>query len=84
MYSGVIADFVDWCGMNHLHINASKTKELVIDFHRKASHVYPENDAGQSISEAAYLLGFSRTVTSGINREWSKSDIRLSEQQFTL
>ncbi|KAF7644467.1 hypothetical protein LDENG_00221510 [Lucifuga dentata] len=35
-YRGVIKDFVDWCGMNHLHINASKTKEMVIDFRRKS------------------------------------------------
>ncbi|KAI3363481.1 hypothetical protein L3Q82_012090 [Scortum barcoo] len=30
-------DFVDWCELNHLQINASKTKEMVVDFSRKPS-----------------------------------------------
>ncbi|XP_048121152.1 forkhead box protein N1 [Alosa alosa] len=31
-YKGVITSFVEWCGKNHLQINTSKTKEMVIDF----------------------------------------------------
>lgn len=31
-WSTGVADFVNWCGVNHLHINASKTKELMTDF----------------------------------------------------
>ena len=27
---GVMKDLVNWCGLNHLHINTSKTKEMVI------------------------------------------------------
>lgn len=34
-YREVIKNFDNWCELNHLHINASKTKEMVIDFHRK-------------------------------------------------
>ncbi|KAI3356781.1 hypothetical protein L3Q82_003322 [Scortum barcoo] len=34
-YRKVIMDFVDWCELNHLQVNASKTKEMVIDFSRK-------------------------------------------------
>ncbi|KAI3364557.1 hypothetical protein L3Q82_011339 [Scortum barcoo] len=33
-YRKVIMDFVDWCELNHLQVNASKTKEMVIDFSR--------------------------------------------------
>ncbi|KAI3367289.1 hypothetical protein L3Q82_008332 [Scortum barcoo] len=36
-YRKVIMDFVDWCELNHLQVNASKTKEMVIDFSRKPS-----------------------------------------------
>ena len=35
-YTEVMAHFVDWCGRNHLLINASKTKEMVVDFRSKA------------------------------------------------
>ncbi|KAI3375636.1 hypothetical protein L3Q82_003949 [Scortum barcoo] len=31
-YRKVIVDFVDWCELSHLQVNASKTKEMVIDF----------------------------------------------------
>lgn len=36
-------DFVDGCERNHLHLNASKTKEMITDFHKKASHTAPVN-----------------------------------------
>lgn len=32
-----IRDFVDWCQWNHLLINNEKTKEPVMDFHRRRS-----------------------------------------------
>uniref|UniRef100_A0AAV2LJ86 ribonuclease H n=1 Tax=Knipowitschia caucasica TaxID=637954 RepID=A0AAV2LJ86_KNICA len=34
-YRSVITDFVDWCERNHLCLNTSKTKEMIIDFRRK-------------------------------------------------
>lgn len=42
-YRKVITDFVDGCERNHLHLNASKTKEMITDFHKKASHTTPVN-----------------------------------------
>ncbi|KAI3372222.1 hypothetical protein L3Q82_022660 [Scortum barcoo] len=36
-YRKLIMDFVNWCELNHLQVNASKTKEMVIDFSRKPS-----------------------------------------------
>ena len=48
-YRGVITDFVDWCGRNHLHINTSKTKEMVVDFRRKVSRAAPVNIQGLDI-----------------------------------
>lgn len=40
-YKGVIADFVNWRRVSHLHIDASKTKELVIDFNRSVPQTTP-------------------------------------------
>lgn len=31
-YRGVVLEFMDWCGQNHLLLNMNKTKELVVDF----------------------------------------------------
>ena len=35
-YRKVITNFVAWCELNHLCINSSKAKEVMIDFRRKA------------------------------------------------
>ncbi|KAI3371949.1 hypothetical protein L3Q82_006822 [Scortum barcoo] len=49
-YRKVIMDFVDWCELNHLQVNASKTKEMVIDFSRKPSaDIAPLNIQGLDI-----------------------------------
>ena len=48
-YRGVITDFVDWCQQNHLILNTSKTKEIVIDFRRKPSPHTPVNIQGSDI-----------------------------------
>ncbi|KAI3374835.1 hypothetical protein L3Q82_021373 [Scortum barcoo] len=40
----------DWCELNHLQVNASKTKEMVIDFSRKpSSDIAPVNIQGLDI-----------------------------------
>ncbi|KAI3352135.1 hypothetical protein L3Q82_020942, partial [Scortum barcoo] len=51
-YRKVIMDFVNWCELNHLQVNASKTKEMVIDFSRKpSSNIAPVNIQGLDIRE---------------------------------
>ncbi|TWW77552.1 hypothetical protein D4764_12G0009420 [Takifugu flavidus] len=57
-YREVITNFVAWCELNHLRINASKTKEVVINFSRKASHIAPVNIQGldiEIVEEYKYL-----------------------------
>jgi len=33
-YRSLVEDFVQWCKLNHLQLNTSKTKEMVVDFRR--------------------------------------------------
>jgi len=40
-YRALINSFVEWCGNNHLQLNVTKTKELVIDFRRKETQLTP-------------------------------------------
>ncbi|TWW81700.1 hypothetical protein D4764_01G0015150 [Takifugu flavidus] len=57
-YREVITNFVAWCELNHLRINASKTKEVVIDFSKEASHIAPVNIQGldiEIVEEYKYL-----------------------------
>ncbi|KAG7494233.1 hypothetical protein JOB18_026590 [Solea senegalensis] len=39
-YRELIQDFVKWCDNNHLLLNTTKTREMVVDFRR--SRVHPE------------------------------------------
>ena len=36
-----MSSFVAWCSQNNFELNASKTKELVIDFRRKKGSAFP-------------------------------------------
>lgn len=40
-YRSLVEDFVRWCRTNHLQLNSSKTKEMVVDFRRKKPHFQP-------------------------------------------
>ena len=59
-YRTVISDFVDWCDRNHLQLNTSKTKEMVVDFRRRGTpHTAPVNIQGLDIEmvESYRFLG---------------------------
>uniref|UniRef100_A0A8C7Z516 Reverse transcriptase domain-containing protein n=1 Tax=Oryzias sinensis TaxID=183150 RepID=A0A8C7Z516_9TELE len=49
VYRSVIKDFVDWCERNHLCLNTSKTKEMVIDFRRRTPQFTPVSIQGSVI-----------------------------------
>lgn len=48
-YREIIKDGVHWCRCNHLHINTSKTKEMVISFRRKTLQITLMNIQGLDI-----------------------------------
>ncbi|KAK0154710.1 RNA-directed DNA polymerase from mobile element jockey [Merluccius polli] len=58
-YRTVIRDFVSWSELNQLQLNTSKTKEMIVNFRRKASHFTPVNIQGLDIEvvESYKFLG---------------------------
>ena len=40
-YRNAIVNLVEWCSRNFLHLNATKTKELVIDCRTKSNTIHP-------------------------------------------
>lgn len=48
-YRGIVESFIEWCAINHLHINSTKTKELVGDFHRRKSAPTPISINGVTV-----------------------------------
>ena len=51
-YRELIKGFGDWCQRNHLQLNAEKTKELVVDFHRHKQPCIQVNTQGTDIEKA--------------------------------
>lgn len=57
-YRRLIQDFVVWCRANHLHLNTSKTKEMVVDFRRSQPQLQPvtiEGDIVEVVETYKYL-----------------------------
>ena len=48
-YRSVVDRFVEWCGLNHLQLNVSKTKELVVDFRRQRTRPNPISINGTEV-----------------------------------
>ena len=48
-YRSLVEDFVRWCRSNHLQLNSSKTKEMVVDFRRKKPHLLPVSIEGVDV-----------------------------------
>lgn len=48
-YRNLVNDFVQWCRLNHLQLNATKTKELVVDFRRSKPHMQPVSIEGVNV-----------------------------------
>ncbi|KAI3352785.1 hypothetical protein L3Q82_019363 [Scortum barcoo] len=38
-YRSVVDKFVEWCGLNHLQLSVTKTKELVVDFRKQRTRL---------------------------------------------
>ena len=48
-YRSVVDSFIEWCATNHLLINPTKTKELVVDFRRRKSAPTPISITGVTV-----------------------------------
>ena len=48
-YRAVVGDFVTWCEQNHLQLNVTKTKELVVDLRRAKAPVAPVSIHGVQV-----------------------------------
>ena len=48
-YRAVVDNFVSWCELNHLQLNTTKTKELVVDLRRTRTPVTPVSILGHNV-----------------------------------
>ena len=50
-YRAVVDNFVEWAGRNHLRLNVTKTREMVIDFRKKRTASQPLCILGEDVEE---------------------------------
>ncbi|CAM4691197.1 unnamed protein product [Leuciscus chuanchicus] len=77
-YRNLVNDFVQWCRLNHLQLNATKTKELVVDFRRSKPHMQPVSIEGvnvELVSTYKYL-----GVHLGNKLDWSANSDSLNRK----
>ena len=48
-YRSLVDNFVQWCRHNHLQLNTTKTKEMVVDFRRSQPPLLPVSIGGVSV-----------------------------------
>lgn len=48
-YKSLVDNFVQWCRNNHLQLNTTKTKEMVVDFMRSQPPLLPFSIEGVSV-----------------------------------
>ncbi|KAK3557940.1 hypothetical protein QTP86_003864 [Hemibagrus guttatus] len=48
-YKKLIQDFIAWCYFNHLHLNTTKTREMVVDFRRPRPQPEPVTISGDCV-----------------------------------
>ena len=59
-YRAVVDNFVTLCELNHLQLNTTKTKELVVDLRRASTPVTPVSILGHNVDIVEhYKLGLS-------------------------
>ncbi len=82
-YRSLVRDFAVWCHTNHLQLNTSKTKELVIDFGKSRPRPQPVQIEGvevEAVDSYKYLrlwLDNKLDWTSNTNHLYSKGQSRL-------
>uniref|UniRef100_A0A3B3C2V1 Reverse transcriptase domain-containing protein n=1 Tax=Oryzias melastigma TaxID=30732 RepID=A0A3B3C2V1_ORYME len=82
-YMRLVEDFVDWCRENQLQLNVQKTKEMVLDFRRKASTpqlLHIEGDSVERVQTYKYMgvmLDHKLDWTVNTDQLYKKSQSRL-------
>ena len=66
-YFTEVAKFTEWCEMNYLMLNVSKTKELVIDFRQKPSYLPDLVIKGEKVERVSQYKYLGTVLDSKLN-----------------
>ena len=72
---------INWCGENYLELNASKTKEMIVDFRRKKSPVSPLLIDCKTVEIVQHVKFLDSTISSDLKWELNVDTIVRKAQQ---
>ena len=67
-YVSTVREFTEWCDEHNLHLNVSKTKELIFDFRKKSEGLEPlflHGKEVEQVGEYKYLGTTKQTHLTG-------------------
>ena len=70
LYRDSVDQFVGWCESNHLLLNVTKTKELIIDFRKEKEQMQPIVIKGENVEVVNQYKYLGVTIDSKLN--WSE------------
>ena len=70
-YRGKVERLAGWCSENDLKLNVSKTKEMVLDFRKKNTPLFPLTIAGEVVEEVKSLKFLGTTISSDL--KWDEN-----------
>ena len=72
---------MSWCGNNNLELNASKTKEMVVNFRKEKSPVVPLQVNGSSLEIIDSFKFLGTVISSGLDWEtYTSSTLKKTQQ----
>ncbi|XP_061107787.1 receptor-interacting serine/threonine-protein kinase 4-like [Conger conger] len=72
-YRNLVDDFVQWCNLNHMQLDISKTKEIVVDFRRTKPPMLPVSIEGVNV-EVKFLLKYTKVQHFGLIEDCKLQD----------
>ena len=73
VYREEVQRLVGWCKNNNLVLNISKTKEMIIDFHKKKTPIHPLFIDGAEVSQAYSVNFLGSTISKDLS--WCNNSI---------
>ena len=77
-YRGEVQRMVGWCTDNNLELNVSKTKEVIVDFRRKKTHIRPLSLYGVEVEQVESSRFLGTTISSDLS--WDKNTLCITKK----
>ena len=77
-YRDEVQRMVGWCADNNLQLNVSKTKEIIVNFHRKKTPIHPLSLNGVEVEQVESFIFLGTTISSDLS--WGKNTLCITKK----